>query len=85
MPAVLQPTKQGLLFTLNRDTGVPLIPVVERKVPQGGAPGEKLSPTQPIPGRAATARAEPHHAGRRLWPDVLGSRQVPRRDRRRAP
>jgi quinoprotein glucose dehydrogenase len=47
--AVLQPTKQGLLFTLSRDTGVPLIPVVERKVPQGAAPGEVLSPTQPIP------------------------------------
>jgi quinoprotein glucose dehydrogenase len=48
-PAVLQPTKQGLLFTIDRETGEPLIPVVERKVPQGGAPGEKLSPTQPIP------------------------------------
>ena len=49
VPAVLQPTKQGLLFTVNRDTGLPIIPVVERKVPQGGPPGEKLSPTQPIP------------------------------------
>jgi len=49
VPAVLQPTKQGLLFTINREDGQPLIPVVERKVPQGGAPGEKLSPTQPIP------------------------------------
>jgi quinoprotein glucose dehydrogenase len=47
--AVLQPTKQGLLFTLNRDTGVPVIPVEERPVPQGGAPGEVLSPTQPFP------------------------------------
>jgi quinoprotein glucose dehydrogenase len=47
--AVLQPTKQGLLFTLDRETGKPVIPVVERKVPQGGAPGEKLSPTQPFP------------------------------------
>jgi len=47
--AVLQPTKQGLLFTLDRDSGVPLIPVVERKVPQGAAPGEVLSPTQPFP------------------------------------
>ena len=47
--AVLQPTKQGLLFTLNRDTGVPVIPVVEQPVPQGGAPGELLSPTQPFP------------------------------------
>ena len=49
VPAVLQPTKQGLLFTLNRDTGEPVIPVVEKKVPQDGAPGEKLSPTQPFP------------------------------------
>jgi quinoprotein glucose dehydrogenase len=48
-PAVLQPTKQGLLFTLNRDTGLPVIPVEERPVPQGGAPGEVLSPTQPFP------------------------------------
>lgn len=48
-PAVLQPTKQGLLFTLERETGKPLIPVVERKVPQDGAPGEHLSPTQPFP------------------------------------
>jgi quinoprotein glucose dehydrogenase len=47
--AVLQPTKQGLLFTLDRDTGAPVIPVIERKVPQGPAPGEVLSPTQPIP------------------------------------
>jgi quinoprotein glucose dehydrogenase len=48
-PAVLQPTKQGLLFTLARDTGKPVIPVEERPVPQGGAPGETLSPTQPFP------------------------------------
>ena len=47
--AVLQTTKQGLLFTLDRDTGAPIIPVVERPVPQGGAPGEALSPTQPFP------------------------------------
>jgi quinoprotein glucose dehydrogenase len=47
--AVLQPTKQGLLFTLDRETGKPLIPVEERKVPQGAAPGDRVSPTQPFP------------------------------------
>ena len=47
--AVLQPTKQGLLFTLDRETGQPIIPVEERKVPQGAAPGDRLSPTQPFP------------------------------------
>lgn len=48
-PAVIQATKQGLIFTLARDTGVPVIPVEERPVPQGAAPGEVLSPTQPFP------------------------------------
>ncbi len=48
-PAVIQPTKQGLVFTLDRMNGEPLIPVEERKVPQGGAPGEALSPTEPFP------------------------------------
>lgn len=47
--AVLQPTKQGLLFTLDRATGKAFIPVEERPVPQDGAPGETLSPTQPFP------------------------------------
>lgn len=46
---VIQPTKQGFLFVLDRDTGVPVFPVEERPVPQGGAEGEVLSPTQPFP------------------------------------
>ncbi len=48
-PALIQVTKQGLVFTLDRLTGAPLIPVEERRVPQGGVPGEQLSPTQPFP------------------------------------
>src|SRR5579871_522518 len=48
-PAIIQPTKQGFIFTLRSETGVPLIPVVERKVPQGGAFGEAVWPTQPFP------------------------------------
>lgn len=46
---VAQTTKMGLVFVLDRDTGEPVIPVEERPVPQGGAPGEVLSPTQPFP------------------------------------
>ena len=48
-PAILQPTKQGFIFTLRADSGAPLVPVVERKVPQGGAFGEVVWPTQPFP------------------------------------
>jgi quinoprotein glucose dehydrogenase len=46
---VVQPTKQGFVFVLDRDTGQPVWPVEERAVPQGGAEGEVLSPTQPFP------------------------------------
>lgn len=46
---VVQATKQGFVFVLDRDTGQPVFPVEERAVPQGGAPGEVLSATQTVP------------------------------------
>ncbi len=46
---VAQATKTGLIFVLDRDTGEPFLPVEERPVPQNGARGERLSPTQPFP------------------------------------
>ena len=46
---VAQVTKTGQVFVLDRDTGEPVLPVEETPVPQGGAPGETLSPTQPMP------------------------------------
>ena len=46
---VIQPTKQGFVFVLDRMTGKPVWPVEERAVPQGGVAGEALSPTQPFP------------------------------------
>lgn len=47
---LLQPTKRGEIFVLDRATGEPLDPIAERRVPQTGAvPGERLSPTQPFP------------------------------------
>jgi quinoprotein glucose dehydrogenase len=47
--AVAQPTKQGFVFVLDRETGAPLFPVEERPVPASDVPGERTSPTQPFP------------------------------------
>ena len=50
VPALVQATKTGLLFVLDRRDGKPIFPVEERPVPQAGAvPGESLSATQPFP------------------------------------
>ncbi|OWV79449.1 quinate dehydrogenase [Rhizobium sp. R635] len=59
VPALLQTTKRGQLFLLNRQTGAPLAEVQEKPVPQqGGAPEEKLSPTQPYSVGMPTIGAE---------------------------
>ena len=50
-PIVVQTTKQGFAYTFNRETGVPIWPIVERPVAASDLPGEKLSPTQPFPTR----------------------------------
>lgn len=47
--AVVQPTKMGYLFVLDRETGTPLYPIEERPVPPSDIPGEKAWPTQPYP------------------------------------
>ena len=49
VPVVIQGNKTGLLYVLNRETGVPVFPVEERPVPQSDVPGEVTSPTQPFP------------------------------------
>ncbi len=49
IPAVIQATKTGLLFTFDRRTGEPVFAIEERAVPQGGVLGEHLSKTQPFP------------------------------------
>lgn len=67
---VIQPTKHGFVFVLDRDTGKPVWPVEERPVPQGGADGEKLSPTQPFPTHvpALTPQAISADDTLSLWP-----------------
>jgi quinoprotein glucose dehydrogenase len=47
--ALIQLTKQGLVFVFDRATGEPLFPIEERPVPQSDVPGERTSPTQPFP------------------------------------
>lgn len=46
--ALIQATKSGQLFVLDRETGRPLVPVEERPVPASDAVGEAASPTQPF-------------------------------------
>ena len=47
--AVLQPTKRGEVFVLNRETGEPLFDIQELPVPQtGGVPEDYVASTQPF-------------------------------------
>ena len=47
--AVVQLTKMGYTFVLDRDTGESLFPVYEMPVPRSNVPGEETWPTQPVP------------------------------------
>ena len=49
IPAVIQNTKQGLIFAFNRETGEPIWPIEDRPVIQTEVPGNYTSPTQPYP------------------------------------
>jgi quinate dehydrogenase (quinone) len=46
-PALIQVTKRGQTFVLNRLTGEPLSKVEQKPVPQGHVEGERYAPTQP--------------------------------------
>jgi quinoprotein glucose dehydrogenase len=49
IPAVLQGTKTGMIFSFDRRSGAAIFDIEERPVPQGGVEGEHLSATQPFP------------------------------------
>jgi len=51
--ALAQITKQGYVYTFDRATGTPIWPINETPVPPSDVPGEKASPTQPIPSKPA--------------------------------
>lgn len=48
IPALVQATKQGFLFVLDRRTGEPLFPIEERPVPASDAEGDVAAQTQPF-------------------------------------
>jgi glucose dehydrogenase len=53
IPAVIQNTKQGLVFAFNRETGEPIWPIEDRPVMQTEVPGNYTARTQPYPTRPA--------------------------------
>jgi len=64
VPALVQPTKQGEIFVLDRRTGTPLLPVTEVPAPQGAAQGDRSAPTQP---KSALSFNPPPLTGRDMW------------------
>lgn len=48
IPALVQTTKQGFLFVLNRETGEPIHPIEDRPTPRSDARGERAAPDQPF-------------------------------------
>jgi len=69
VPAVIQPTKTGNLFVLDRRSGRPIVPAPERPVPQGPAPGDHVAPTQPF--SQLTFRPEEKLTGADMWGSTI--------------
>jgi quinoprotein glucose dehydrogenase len=65
---LIQTTKQGYVFVLDRDTGQPVVPVEEVPVPVSTVPGEVAHPTQPLP------RFPGPYARQSLMPDSMTTR-----------
>jgi glucose dehydrogenase len=49
VPLLAAAGKTGYLYVLNRETGEPVFGIEERPTPESDVPGERISPTQPIP------------------------------------
>jgi len=47
----VQLSKQAFVYVLDRVTGEPIWPIEEQPAPKGDTPGERYSPTQPVPTR----------------------------------
>ena len=80
IPALIQATKQGFLFVVNRLTGEDVWPIEERPVPQGdgSVQGEVLSPTQPFPTKPAPLLDQSKKPGIWKLADIVGAGQCSR-------
>lgn len=65
IPVVYAPAKTGNLYVLDRRTGQLVVPAPERPVPQGAAPGDHVSPTQPF--SDLTFRPKANLSGADMW------------------
>jgi quinoprotein glucose dehydrogenase len=66
--AIAQTTKQGVVYLFDRVSGAPVFPIEEHPYPSSDVPGEKASPTQPMPVAPAP------FARQRLTEDMLTTR-----------
>jgi len=64
VPALVQATKQGEIYVLDRRNGKPLLPITEKPVPQGAAAGDHTAPTQPV---SALSYDPPPLTGADMW------------------
>ncbi len=65
LPAIFVPAKTGDIFVLDRRDGHLLVPAPEEPVPQGAAPGDHVSPTQPM--SALSFRPRQKLTGASMW------------------
>lgn len=63
--AVVQVSKTGFIYVLDRETGKPVYPIEEHAVPPSDIPGEDAWPTQPFPATPAPLSAQ-HISGEDL-------------------
>lgn len=77
VPALVQSSKQGFFYVLNRVTGEPIFPMPERPVPASTVPGEQAAATQPEP-PVPEPVIEDHWPGVSTLADVVGFGQCSR-------
>ena len=65
VPALIQGTKMGFVFVLNRETGEPVVAISYDPVPREGPLADQLSPVQPFP--PAAFRLAPEVSADDAW------------------